>query len=121
MEKLRFTFSFVAKIVAASLAMSCGASQDQNQLRSLTLSPATADAQNYPDGQVPFTATTTLIRPKPLLRRQQIGWPVSKTRPPLKYLSPPPELLNARGERPAHTQSQPGTICIPLALVTVPR
>ena len=58
MEKLRFTLSFLALVLAASFALSCGArSQGQDPLQSITLSPATADAQDYPDGQVQFTAT----------------------------------------------------------------
>jgi hypothetical protein len=57
MKKLRFAVFFLTLVLAASFALSCGASQGQNQLQSITLSPATADAQNYPDGQVQFTAT----------------------------------------------------------------
>ena len=57
MERLRFMLSFFALVLAASLASSCGANQGQGQLQSITLSPATADAQDYPNGQVQFTAT----------------------------------------------------------------
>jgi hypothetical protein len=69
MERLRFTLSFLALALAASLASSCGASssnlsrgttppsQGQGQLQSIALSPATADAQAYPNGQVQFVAT----------------------------------------------------------------
>ncbi len=77
MERVRFTLSFLALALAASLASSCGASssnlsrgttppnpgQGQGQLQSITLDPATADAQAYPNGQVPFTATGYYIDP----------------------------------------------------------
>ncbi len=59
MAKLRFTLFSLALVLAASLALSCGATSSQNQdpLQSITLSPATADAQDYPNGQVHFIAT----------------------------------------------------------------
>jgi hypothetical protein len=74
MEKLRFTVCFVALIIATSLALSCGASQNQNHLQTITLSPATADAQNYPDGQVPFTATGHYINPSQTITPQTANW-----------------------------------------------
>ncbi len=37
---------------ATALALGCG-----NQLKSVAVSPATADARNFPNGQVQFTAT----------------------------------------------------------------
>lgn len=43
-------------VVAAAISLACGSSAGR-MLQSVTLSPATADAQNYPDGQVQFTAT----------------------------------------------------------------
>jgi hypothetical protein len=59
MSKLRFVLpsSFLLAIVASMLA--CGI--NQGLYKSLTVSPATADAQNYPNGQVQFTATGTEI------------------------------------------------------------
>jgi hypothetical protein len=50
MEKLRFVLSFLTLILAASFALSCGAGQ-QSRLQSITLSPANADAQSFPDGK----------------------------------------------------------------------
>ncbi len=41
-------------ILAAAFAISCGSSG--HLLQSLTINPATADAKNYPNGQVKFTA-----------------------------------------------------------------
>jgi len=60
MENIRLILSFFALAVVASLALSCGANSDPSsnrQLLSIALSPATADAQDYPDGQVQFMAT----------------------------------------------------------------
>lgn len=60
MENVRLALSFFILAVVASLALSCGANSDPSssrQLLSITLSPATADAKDYPDGQVQFTAT----------------------------------------------------------------
>jgi len=74
MEKLGFVLSFLALILAACFALSCGSSQSQNQLQSLTLSPAMADAQSYPDGQVPFTATGYYSNPTHTVTPQPANW-----------------------------------------------
>lgn len=43
---------------AGAAILSCGSSSSsQHQLQSITLSPASADAQRYPDGQVQFAVT----------------------------------------------------------------
>jgi hypothetical protein len=47
-------------LLAAILTSGCGSSR---QLQSVSLSPATTDAQNYSNGQVPFTATGTFSKP----------------------------------------------------------
>jgi hypothetical protein len=60
MKKSRVILSFFALALAASLTLSCGGSSDpssEHQLLSITLSPATANVQDYPNGQVQFTAT----------------------------------------------------------------
>jgi hypothetical protein len=54
---LRFG-AFGLLVVAAWLALACGASPTGPHLiQSLTLSPASADAQNYAEGKVGFVAT----------------------------------------------------------------
>ena len=40
-----------------------GACGSGRQLQSVALSPASADAQNFPNGQVPFAATGTFSKP----------------------------------------------------------
>lgn len=47
--------AFLSAVAVASLA--CGSSH--NGLQSLTITPAAADAKNYPNGQVQFTAMGT--------------------------------------------------------------
>ena len=56
MKRLRFPLFLFALVVAAALVLSCGASSE-HQLQSITLDPASADAQDYPRGQVQFVAT----------------------------------------------------------------
>lgn len=75
MEKHPFIFilSFFVLILAASFASSCGASERQGQLQAITLSPATADAQDYPNG-VPFTATGYYIHPSYTVTPQPATW-----------------------------------------------
>jgi hypothetical protein len=47
-----------ALVLLAAFALSCGGNSSSDRvLQSITLSPATADARDYPGGQVQFTAT----------------------------------------------------------------
>jgi hypothetical protein len=60
MEKLRLTLFLFTLAITASFALSCGETSISGAIRqpqSITLSPATADAQDYPEEQVQFTAT----------------------------------------------------------------
>jgi hypothetical protein len=64
MRKLQFALCFAALFVVSSVVLSCGTnSQGPGQLQAITLSPASADAQNYPGGQVPFVATGVHMNP----------------------------------------------------------
>ena len=56
---------FPATLLAllAALCMSACGSSGPRQLQSVTLSPATADAKNFPNGEVQFTATGTFSKP----------------------------------------------------------
>ena len=56
---LSFSATFLA-ILAALMASGCGSSR---QLESVTIHPAAADAKNFPNGQVQFTATGTFSQP----------------------------------------------------------
>jgi hypothetical protein len=47
----------------AVLTIACGSSANPRYLQSMVVSPNTADAQDYPGGQVPFTATGAYNRP----------------------------------------------------------
>jgi hypothetical protein len=70
MEKRRVVLSFLALVLAASFAFSCGSSS-QGQLQSITLSPTSADAQG---GQVQFTATGYYIHPSHTVTPQSANW-----------------------------------------------
>jgi hypothetical protein len=54
MEKLQPKLFVLTLILCASFTLYCGGTR---QLQSITLSPASADARNYSNGQVQFTAT----------------------------------------------------------------
>jgi hypothetical protein len=73
MEKLRCTLSFLTLVLAASLTLSCGASQ-QSRLQSITVNPANADAQSFSDGEVPFTATGHYVDPTRVVTPQPANW-----------------------------------------------
>ena len=122
MEKLRFRLTVLALVVAA-LALSCGAGQGQSQLQSIALSPATADAQAYPDGQVQFTATGSYRNPSHTVTPLSATWGACQENAPTdsRYPSPKEASLNVRAERPALTRSLPPTLLAPLALIVVPR
>jgi hypothetical protein len=46
---------FCLLVLAAAITLACGSSP--HVLQSVSVNPATADAQNFPNGLVPFTAT----------------------------------------------------------------
>jgi hypothetical protein len=54
---------FLALLVTAAIALGCGSPSTKNsqsnsgQVQAITLAPATADAKNYPGGEVQFVAT----------------------------------------------------------------
>ena len=54
MSRHGFFLCVIFLALAACMTLACGSSR---QIQSVTLSPASADAQNYPDGKVPFVAT----------------------------------------------------------------
>jgi hypothetical protein len=75
METLQLTLFSLALVLAASFALSCGtSSQSHDPLQSITLTPATADAQDYPNGQVQFTATGNYIDPSRTVTPLSATW-----------------------------------------------
>ena len=56
MKTRRIILALFALVVSAALVLCCGASS-KHQLQSITLNPTSADAQDYPNGQVQFVAT----------------------------------------------------------------
>jgi hypothetical protein len=69
MSKLRFILYFAALVFAVSAGLSCGSSQGQGQLQSITLNPATADAT-----EVQFTATGHYVNPSHTVTPQPVAW-----------------------------------------------
>lgn len=55
MSRLGYLVSIVFLGLAGCMFLACGGSP--GQIQSITLSPPSADAQNYPNGKVPFVAT----------------------------------------------------------------
>jgi hypothetical protein len=64
-------FRYLSLLLISGLA-GCGS---KAQLRGVSISPATADAKNYPSGQVQFTATGSFDgQPSQPLKSPQITW-----------------------------------------------
>jgi hypothetical protein len=80
MQKIRIVSSFlVTFLVALTLVIvsaSCGSgsSMGSSQLQSITVNPPTANAQNYPNGEVPFEATGYYINPSRKITPQAASW-----------------------------------------------
>jgi hypothetical protein len=75
MRKLQFALCFAALFAVSSVVLSCGTnSQGPGQLQAITLSPASADAQNYPGWQVPFVATGVYMNPTHKVTPQPALW-----------------------------------------------
>jgi hypothetical protein len=59
-KTLRPSLFLIALSLPMTMVVACGGSMQQNQsgvLQSITISPAVADAQTFPSGEVQFTAT----------------------------------------------------------------
>jgi hypothetical protein len=85
MKNLQFRLSFLALLLAACFALSCG--QSPSQLQSMTLSPAVADAQSYPNGEVPFTATGYYSNPTHTVTPQPANWVACQQATPTNEVS----------------------------------
>jgi hypothetical protein len=68
MGRYGLPFFFLLLVLAAAITLACGSpSSPERLLQSVTVSPATADAQSYPGGEVQFTATGYYnTRPSPV-------------------------------------------------------
>jgi hypothetical protein len=73
MKRSMFLFTGPLVLVAALATSGCGSGR---QLQSVTLVPAAADAKDYPNGQIPMTATGTYSKPPSpvLLTSSDIVW-----------------------------------------------
>ena len=60
MQQPRPFFPYILLLVVALSMLGCGSGKSTHgQLQSISVAPATADAQNFANGQVQFTATGT--------------------------------------------------------------
>ena len=90
MEKLRLNLILFTLAMAASFALSCGESSISGLIRqpqSITLSPATADAQDYPEEQVQFTATGHYNTAPYTVTPQSASWGVCYQNAPTSEVS----------------------------------
>jgi len=90
METLRFTLFVFAMAVAGSFVLSCGASSISGLIRqpqSITLSPTSADARNYPEGQVQFIATGHYTTTPYMVTPQSGSWGVCYQNAPTTEVS----------------------------------
>jgi hypothetical protein len=73
MMRSKFLFTGPFLLAAALATSSCG---DGRQLQSVTLVPASADAKDYPNSQIPMTATGAYSKPPSpvLLTSNDIVW-----------------------------------------------
>lgn len=62
MKQYEPQFFLLLLVLAAAMTVACGSSTSRT-LQSVTITPAIADAQNYPGGMVQFTATGTYAAP----------------------------------------------------------
>jgi hypothetical protein len=73
MKRSKFLFTGPFVLAAALATLGCGSGR---QLQSVTLVPASADAKDYPNGQIPMTATGMYSQPPSpvLLTSNDIVW-----------------------------------------------
>ena len=79
MQRSPFSLAFSLSVGITLLSVACGSGS--RQLQSVTLSPATADARSFPNGEVPFAATGTFSKPpspQPLTN-QDVMWCVGSS------------------------------------------
>jgi hypothetical protein len=75
LKKVFIPVSLLLLVLTGSwIALSCGSGQSQSQLQSMSVSPTAADAKNYPDGQVQFTATGYYENPTHTVTPQPATW-----------------------------------------------
>ncbi len=77
MKGMRLMLSLLVLVAASVFALSCGSnSSSTHRLQSITLSPASGDAQNLPSGMVPFTATGQYNTPPLIVTPLPATWGV---------------------------------------------
>ncbi|MFZ0309974.1 MAG: hypothetical protein WAL89_17500 [Candidatus Sulfotelmatobacter sp.] len=93
MSRHRFTICIAFLGFAAWIALACGSSR---KLQSITVSAASADAQDYPSGEVPFVATGHYNAAPMSVTPLPAGWGAASTN---QVIGPPTDSVsvNANG------------------------
>lgn len=78
MRNLRCVIVCFTLFLLASAVLSCGTGMATSNMQpqSITINPATANAQKYPGGQVPFVATGNFVDPSHKITPQPVLWGV---------------------------------------------
>src|SRR5580692_7731252 len=75
--RLVYFLCIVSLGTLAFLTVACGNSSSQRELQKVNVSPTSADAQNYPNGQVQFTAAGTYNTSPVTVTPLQASWGVA--------------------------------------------
>lgn len=74
----RMSVLLAAALLAGIELLAAGCGSSNRVIQSVTVTPATADAQNFPNGQVQFTASGTYSQPPSPVALSQAGWSLSE-------------------------------------------
>lgn len=74
----RMSVLLAAALLAGIELLAAGCGSSNRVIQSVTVTPATADAQNFPNGQVQFTASGNYSAPPSPVALSQAGWSLSE-------------------------------------------
>lgn len=77
MDRVWCGLSLGGLLLISALGLSCGSSASQQgpgELKSITVTPMAADAQDYPNGQVQFLASGVYVNPPHTVMPQPAQW-----------------------------------------------
>jgi hypothetical protein len=100
--------------LALCVALACGSNR---QIESITLMPSSADAQNYPDGKVPFVATGHYNAGPMSVTPLQAGWGAASIN---QVIGPPTDAVSVNANGVAQCNAGASGIYSVAAWVNVP-
>jgi len=74
MRSYGLPFSCFLLVLVAVIALACGSPPAPRSIQSLSISPATANADQYPNGRVQFTAIGYYTKPPSPVKPQSATW-----------------------------------------------